>query len=65
MADQKTILVTGATGRPGRAVTATLVAQGYLRAMTRRPDGDKAHSAHNPTDVGRPRTRRGGIIPRL
>ncbi len=43
MADQKTILVTGATGQQGGAVTRALVEQGYhVRAMTRRPDGDEA-----------------------
>lgn len=43
MNEQKTVLVTGATGRQGGAVARVLLSQGYhVRAMTRRPDGDKA-----------------------
>ncbi|OGC01307.1 NmrA family protein [candidate division KSB1 bacterium RBG_16_48_16] len=43
MADTKTILVTGATGQQGGAVAHELLAKGYhIRAMTRKPEGEKA-----------------------
>ncbi len=39
MANQKFILVTGATGQQGGAVARELLANGYrVRAMTRKPD---------------------------
>ncbi|MDA1359838.1 NmrA family NAD(P)-binding protein [Glycomyces luteolus] len=42
-ASEKTILVTGATGRQGGAVTARLLADGWhVRALTRDPDSTKA-----------------------
>lgn len=42
-ASEKTILVTGATGRQGGAVVARLLADGWhVRALTRDPDGEKA-----------------------
>lgn len=43
MGDQKLILVTGATGQQGGAVARELLARGFpVRAMTRKPDGDRA-----------------------
>jgi uncharacterized protein YbjT (DUF2867 family) len=43
MTDSKTILITGATGKQGGAVTRALLGKGFaLRAMTRNPDGDAA-----------------------
>ncbi|UCG57629.1 MAG: NmrA/HSCARG family protein [Phycisphaerales bacterium] len=45
MNDQKEILVTGATGQQGGAVARELLARGYsVRAMTRKPDGEKAQA---------------------
>src|SRR5262249_55392352 len=41
----KTVLVTGATGRQGGAVIRNMVPRGWkLRALTRNPDGDSAQS---------------------
>lgn len=43
MKDEKSILVTGATGRQGGAVARELLARRYrVRAMTRHPDGERA-----------------------
>jgi uncharacterized protein YbjT (DUF2867 family) len=43
MADQRTILITGATGRQGGAVLRALSGSGFaLRALTRNPDSDAA-----------------------
>lgn len=43
MKDEKSVLVTGATGRQGGAVARELLARRYrVRAMTRRPDSEKA-----------------------
>jgi uncharacterized protein YbjT (DUF2867 family) len=43
MADEKTILVTGATGQQGGAVLRHLLGKGFkLRALTRKPESDKA-----------------------
>jgi len=43
MSDDKTILITGATGQQGGAVLRHLVGKGFeLRALTRNPDSDKA-----------------------
>ena len=43
MANQNVVLVTGATGQQGGAVARELLAHGYrVKAMTRKPDGDKA-----------------------
>jgi len=44
MANEKTILITGATGKQGGATLRTLAKRGgfKLRAMTRKPDGDAA-----------------------
>lgn len=43
MVGEKTILVTGATGQQGGAVLKHLVGKGFkLRALTRKPDSDKA-----------------------
>ncbi len=44
MADEKTILITGATGKQGGATLAHLARRGgfKLRALTRKPDGDAA-----------------------
>ncbi|HEY5949043.1 MAG TPA: NmrA/HSCARG family protein [Kofleriaceae bacterium] len=43
MATDKTILITGATGKQGGAVARQLLQRGYrVRAMTRKPDGDAA-----------------------
>ncbi len=40
---EKVVLITGATGRQGGAVTRALVGQGFeLRGMTRKPNGDSA-----------------------
>jgi uncharacterized protein YbjT (DUF2867 family) len=46
MADQKTILITGATGKQGGATLAHLAQRGgfKLRAMTRKPSGDAAQA---------------------
>jgi len=45
MSDGKTILVMGATGSQGGAVIRHLQGKGFtLRAMTRKPEGDKAQS---------------------
>src|SRR5689334_20471489 len=47
MANEKTILITGATGRQGGATLRHLARRGgfRLRAMTRTPDGDAAKAA--------------------
>lgn len=43
MADQKSVLVTGATGQQGGTVARKLLADGYrVRAMTRKPDSERA-----------------------
>jgi uncharacterized protein YbjT (DUF2867 family) len=45
MGEEKTILVTGATGRQGGAVARELLARGYrVRAMTRKPRSAKARA---------------------
>ncbi|MEZ5316136.1 MAG: NmrA/HSCARG family protein [Vicinamibacterales bacterium] len=45
MSDQKTIVITGATGQQGGAVLRHLEGQGFrLRAMTRKPDGAAARA---------------------
>jgi uncharacterized protein YbjT (DUF2867 family) len=46
MADEKTILITGATGKQGGATLAHLAQRGgfKLRAMTRKPSGDAARA---------------------
>jgi uncharacterized protein YbjT (DUF2867 family) len=45
MADQKSVLVTGATGKQGGAVARQLLARGYrVKAMTRKPEGDEARA---------------------
>ena len=45
MSAQQTILITGATGQQGGAVLRHLQSAGFaLRAMTRKPDGDKARA---------------------
>jgi uncharacterized protein YbjT (DUF2867 family) len=49
MADQRTILITGATGKQGGATVAHLARRGgfKLRAMTRKPAGDAAKAIAN------------------
>lgn len=43
MANDKTVLVTGATGKQGGAVAHQLLKRGYrVKALTRKPDGDAA-----------------------
>ena len=43
--DERTILITGATGKQGGAVTRWLANKGFkLRAMTRKPEGDPARA---------------------
>ena len=43
MADEKTILITGATGKQGGATARALKGKGFkLRAMTRKPEGEAA-----------------------
>jgi len=43
MANDKTVLITGATGQQGGAVAHQLLAKGWkIRALTRKPDSDKA-----------------------
>ncbi len=43
MTENRNILVTGATGKQGRAVARELLARGYrVRAMTRKPEGEEA-----------------------
>jgi len=45
MADNKNVLVTGATGKQGGAVARELLAKGYrVRAMTRKPDSENARA---------------------
>jgi uncharacterized protein YbjT (DUF2867 family) len=45
MADQRTILITGATGKQGGAVIRELAGKGFdLRAMTRHPEGEAARA---------------------
>ncbi len=45
MADNRNILVTGATGRQGGAVAHELLAKGYrIRAVTRKPDAENARA---------------------
>jgi uncharacterized protein YbjT (DUF2867 family) len=45
MTDEKTVLVTGATGQQGGAVARELLARGYrVRAMTRKPESEKARA---------------------
>lgn len=45
MADNRNILVTGATGKQGGAVARELLAKGYrVRAMTRKPDAENARA---------------------
>jgi uncharacterized protein YbjT (DUF2867 family) len=44
MKDEMSVLVTGATGRQGGAVARELLVRGYnVRAMTRKPDSERAH----------------------
>src|SRR6478672_644551 len=43
MANDKTVLVTGATGKQGGAIARQLLKRGYrVKAMTRKPDGEPA-----------------------
>ena len=43
MAGQRTVLITGATGKQGGATARALAGRGFtLRAMTRKPDSDAA-----------------------
>jgi uncharacterized protein YbjT (DUF2867 family) len=43
MADERIVLITGATGKQGGAVARALAGKGFrLRAMTRKPEGDAA-----------------------
>ncbi|MBX7084449.1 MAG: NmrA/HSCARG family protein [Nannocystaceae bacterium] len=43
MSNERTIVITGATGNQGGAVTRELIGKGFrLRAVTRKPDGDAA-----------------------
>ncbi len=45
MADNRSVLVTGATGKQGGAVARELLARGYrVRAMTRKPKDEKAQA---------------------
>jgi uncharacterized protein YbjT (DUF2867 family) len=44
VADQKTVLITGATGRQGGAVLRELAGKIAIRAMTRTPDADAARA---------------------
>lgn len=45
MTDQRTVLITGATGKQGGAVIRALAGKGFrLRALTRRPDSDAARA---------------------
>ena len=45
MSNQKTILVTGATGQQGGAVTRELLKKGYhVSAMTRNPESERANA---------------------
>jgi uncharacterized protein YbjT (DUF2867 family) len=45
MADQQTVLITGATGKQGGAVLRELAGKGFdLRAMTRHPEGEAARA---------------------
>lgn len=45
MANERTILITGATGQQGGAVARALVGRGFdLRGMTRKPDGEAAQA---------------------
>lgn len=45
MADQRVVLVTGATGKQGGAVIRELAGKGFaLRAMTRKPQGEQARA---------------------
>ncbi|MBI3201837.1 MAG: NmrA/HSCARG family protein [Myxococcales bacterium] len=45
MANERTILITGATGQQGGAVARALIGRGFdLRGMTRKPDGEAAQA---------------------
>ena len=45
MADQRTVLITGATGKQGGAILRELAGKGFdLRAMTRHPEGEAARA---------------------
>ena len=50
MANERTILITGATGKQGGATARALAGSGFkLRAMTRNPDGDAAKAIASAT----------------
>jgi uncharacterized protein YbjT (DUF2867 family) len=50
MANEKTVLITGATGKQGGATARALAGRGFkLRAMTRHPDGDAAKAVASAT----------------
>ena len=50
MANERTVLVTGATGKQGGATARALAGKGFrLRAMTRHPDGDAAKAIASDT----------------
>jgi len=50
MANERTVLITGATGKQGGATARALAGKGFrLRAMTRHPDGDAAKAVASST----------------
>ena len=50
MANEKTVLITGATGKQGGATVRALAGKGFtLRAMTRHPEGDAAKAVASAT----------------
>lgn len=50
MADERTVLITGATGKQGGATARALAGKGFrLRAMTRKPDSDAARAVASET----------------
>jgi uncharacterized protein YbjT (DUF2867 family) len=50
MTTEKTVLITGATGKQGGATARALAGKGFnIRAMTRKPDGDAAKAVAEAT----------------
>ena len=48
MANERTVLITGATGKQGGATVRALAGKGFeLRAMTRKPESDAAKAARD------------------
>ena len=65
MANERTVLITGATGKQGGATARALAGKGFtLRAMTRNPESDaaKAVASDNRRRAGARRPQRRGVV---